>query len=206
MLFRSGEDQLLPDTFAPGVYDEKRNGFYVDGRIIMSGDFQNRYDYFLQLNTNYKTGSSYVDLLIGDASTSDFTLDLDTVWARLHLGRMFLPNLAIGGAETRLFAKMGKYSISAFDLGISRFGLESVQSMVKLNSTPMLSAETVVNFPGSKQIFRGTRSNLSLELASGGLFDEAIQRLYDGDGGISNHGKPVVGEFEIGRASWRGRV
>ncbi len=188
-------ENILPDTFGVGVYDEIRNGYYINNEIRLSGGFEQRYDYYAQITTTSRTGSPYLPLQLEDQGEGDFSVRLDNLWMRIHLSRLLFPHLSIGGGEVTFQTRMGKYRISAPDTTVSDFGLESVQGMIKTANASALSLEASYRFSDPGQSYFGTRSTIDLELGTAGVFDDAIQRLYDEDGGMGNHGQPVVGEY-----------
>lgn len=191
----AGEDQMLPTSAEPGLFYETRNGYLTQGKLQISGGLQNRYDYVMDLSATSRTGSPYLPLQMSRSGVGAYQLNIDNLYARLYLSRLFVPNLNILGAETRINVLAGKFGMSARDASVSGFGLESSQNMISLANQPALAIETVVSFPGSMQMYRGGRANLRLDAAVSGLTDEAVQRLYDTDGGVSSHGRPVVGEY-----------
>jgi hypothetical protein len=190
----AGEDQMLPDTL-PGVYDEQKNGYYGSATVDFSGSVTNRYDFYMRLAARSRVGSPYLGMQLSPATPTDFSVSLDTVYARLLLGDIFFSDFEILGADVGMALKVGKFALAAPGNSVSRFGLESAVGMLKTSNSGTVDLVTTLEFPDISQTYDGKRSSLSLEMASGGLIDEAIQRLYDTDGSISNHGKPVIGEF-----------
>lgn len=188
------EEQMVPSTL-PGVYDEKKNGYYIDGKISIEGSVQNKIDFFLGLSSKSMSGSPYLDLQLSPSTPSDFAVSLDSVYSRLYLGDLLFSDLEVAGADIQINMIAGKFGKDASDFAFSRFGMESVVSNLAMANSPVLDLETILVFPGTNQFYYGKKSNLSLNLAAGGLFGEDIQRLFDFDGGVSEHGKDVLGEY-----------
>jgi hypothetical protein len=181
----AGKDQMLPDDIdygVDGVYSEKKNGYYVCGNIEIISAYNSYFDLYMKLYTRFRPGTPYFPLQLGYSSQQNFSVCLDSLYARIEVLNFFLADMKKDIPEIKCHVKAGKYEIKADDLAVSRYGLESAINMIKTSNSPAVSL--VISY-----------SSFVLELASHGLFDEAIHRLYDTDGGFSDHGKEVVGEY-----------
>lgn len=187
----AGEDQVLPDDI-DGAYSEQKNGYFVDGKVTVRSGIDFRYDLFLQMSARARAGSPYLGLQLGPASPQpSLNIALDSAYVRLNI----LGGLELISPPVELYLKAGRYATSAANLRTGRWGLENATSMVRTANLSSLSLEVTKRFETLDQFWQGRSSFLTVELASAGLFEEAIQRLYDTDGGLSQHGKAVVGEY-----------
>jgi hypothetical protein len=99
-------------------------------------------------------------------------------------------------APVDLFLTGGKFSVAAANYGkVSLYGMESALNMLKLGTNVNLGIEAAITFGVLEQMLETTYSSLTLQVVSGGLFDEGIPRLYDTDGAYM-HGKIVLGEYD----------
>lgn len=188
------ESQVIPGT-QPGVYIEKKNSYNIDGKILIKGTVENKFDMIIDLSTKSITGSPYIPLQLSPSNPSDFTVGLSNLYGVFYLSDLLFNNMELLGTNVEMKLKMGKFGMSASDFSYSRFGLDSVLGSINMANSAAVNLETAFIFNDIKQYIYGERANIKLDIAAGGLFGEDLQRLYDIDGGISEHGKIVVGEY-----------
>lgn len=191
----AAEDQMVASSTEDGVYDEKKNGFYIDSTIGIKGSIDYRLDFSLGLTIKNMSGSPYLDLQLAPSSPSGFEVSLDHVYSRFYLTDLLFGGIDLGFSNLAVNLMAGKFAMKAVDNSISHFRLESSVGNVKLANSPTLDLESVMTFSGFNQFYDNKRSSLTLNLAAGGLFGEDVQRLYDSDGGMSMHGEEVLGEY-----------
>lgn len=183
----AGEVQILTDNEIEanqidGLYGFKKNGYYVCGNIELISAYNTCFDLYMKLYTKIRPGAPYYPLQVGYSSKQNFGVSLDSLYARMEVLNYILAGMNKDITDFMLHIKAGKYKLEADDFSVSQYGLESAINMIETS-----------NSPGVSLAF--SYSSFMLELASHGMFDEAIERLYDTDGGYSDHGKEVVGEF-----------
>lgn len=186
----AGEEQMLTSEL-PGTFAERKNGYLVKGSFDVKASIEYTLDLFLRVSANTRTGSPYLALQLPETSASELSLGLDTAYARLHV----LNGLGVISPPLEIYIQAGKFSQGADNLTVSRYGLEGASGMVKTSSSPAIALQIEKVFLGIDQFYLGTSSSLLFEAGTAGLLDEAVPRLYDTDGGLSNHGKPVLGEY-----------
>lgn len=188
------EDQMVPGALS-GVYDEQKNGYSIDGKIKIKGTVENKFDMILDLTTKTMVGSPYIELQLSPTTPSDFTLELSNLYGLFYISDLLFKNTEFLGTELDIKIKTGKFGLNGSDFSFSKFGMESIAEKVKMNNSLALELETTFTFDDIKQYRYGKSSDIKISMASGGLFGEELQKLYDIDGGISEHGKIVVGEY-----------
>jgi hypothetical protein len=179
-------EQKMGTGSAPGMYDDKRNGFYTSANAYLLFSPVSFIDGYLKISAASRPGSFYLPLQLEYYGKSDFAVSFDSVYGRFKIFEALLPDLPVD-----LNLKAGKYKTEPSYFGrVSKYETESVLYMVKTANTFNYEAETIYD--------NGNESNplrLSAALTTNYLFDEAIQRLYDVDGSASDHGTPAVGEY-----------
>lgn len=192
----AGEDQILSDEYN-GVYSEQKNGYYVTGSLAIKKVYGSYLDLFIELNTKSSPGASYLPLQLSYSSQKDFSLSLNSVYASIHVLDVVMIGKIRDIPDLMFNLKAGKYDLKAADLKVSRYGLESALNMIKTSGSHGASLIALYTFKEGDQYSLELEkySSITLELASHGMFDEAIARLYDTDGGFSPHGEVVLGEY-----------
>lgn len=182
------EDQILTNTQS-GVYEETKNGHIIEGKIKLKGSVENRFDLYINLKTKSATGSPYLPLTIGSASESDYSLSLSDLYGQFHISDLLFQS------DLNLMMMVGKFGKSSSDFSFSGFGLDSITGVTNLSNAANVNLQTQYEFRDIKQLVNGEKANITLDIGAGALFGEDVQRLYDEDGGIADHGKDVVGEY-----------
>lgn len=182
------EDQMVTST-QTGVYEETKNGHIVEGKIKLKGSVENRFDLYINLKTKSATGSPYIPLSIGSASASDYSISLSDLYGQFRISDLLFKS------DINILMMLGKFGKSSSDFAFSGFGLDSVTGVTNLSNAVNVNLQTQYEFGDIKQLVNGQKANITLDVAAGAEFGEDVQRLYDVDGGISEHGKIVVGEY-----------
>jgi len=188
-------DQMVSDTGLDGVYDETKNGYDLNGSINISHAVFNFADLSLDLNVKHRLGSPYRPMELSPSAAASSSIGIGQFYGRVHISEVLFPRLRLLKTDTNMNVRVGKFSMSSPNPAISQFGTENSLNKVGLPSSGAVAFQTALTFSGARQYVNGSRATLSFNLASGGLFDESVPRLYDTDGGISNHGKIVLGEY-----------
>jgi hypothetical protein len=179
-------EQSIGSSAAAGIYDEKRNGFYTSANAYLLFSPASFIDGYLKLSATSRPGSLYLPLQLESYGKSDFTVSFDSVYGRLKVLEALLPDLPVD-----LNLKAGKYKTEPSYFGkVSKYETESVLYMVKTANTFNYEAEVIYDNENASNPLR-----LSGAFTTNYLFDEAVQRLYDVDGSVSDHGLPVVSEY-----------
>lgn len=191
----ASEEQMVTTTGEPGIFDEKKNGYALEGNITVKGSVENKLDLAIGLKTSSMTGSPYLDLQQAPSNPGQFAIKLDHITSRFYISELLFPGLEIAGGDFMVNLLAGKFTMNAGDNSQSLLGLDSATTMVKMKSSPAVDLEISYEFPGSDQFYYGEKSSLILHGTVGGLLGEDVQRLFDSDGGFSQHGNEVLGEY-----------
>jgi hypothetical protein len=183
-------DQAI-DSGEPGAYATLKNGYYVNAGLGFKINVAYLYDISVKLYARGRVGSPYVPAQLAPASLQSLGLTLDSAYGRIDvLNGLKIPS------PVGLYLTLGKFGAAASNFQrASPFGLESALNMIKLGTDLNVGIEAVKTFSSLEQMFETTYSSLCLQLVASGTFDEGVERLYDSDGSMSNHGKAVVGEY-----------
>ncbi len=175
-----------------GTYEFLKNGFYVDTNITAKINVAYVYDIAIKLKARKRVGSPYGELQLTFAAPQDFGVSLDSAYGKIDV----LNGLKLD-SPVDLFLTAGKFEVKASNFQkVSLYGIESALNMLKLKTDLNLGAEAAITFSTREQLFETTYSDLVLQVITGGLLDESIERLYDTDGSMSSHGLPVIGEYD----------
>jgi hypothetical protein len=179
-------EQSMGSSAASGIYDEKRNGFYTSANAYLLFSPVSFIDGYLKLYAVSRPGSFYLPLQLEYYGKSDFAVSFDSVYGRIKVFEALLPDLPVD-----LNLKAGKYKTEpSYFNKVSKYETESVLYMVKTANTFNYEVEAIYDNESESNPLR-----LSGAFTTNYLFDEAVQRLYDVDGSVSNHGSPVVSEY-----------
>lgn len=172
-----------------GFYDELKNGQFVSGSISLKGSIENRFSLYIKLLTKSVTGSPYIPLTTASSSAENFSLSVSNIYGTLLISELLFRS------DISTLLQFGKFSKSASDFSVSGFKLDSVTGVANLSNSLNTNLNTKYEFSDRSQYIYGTKANITLDVAAGAKFGEDIQVLYDVDGGISEHGKLVLGEY-----------
>ncbi len=174
-----------------GVYSDRKNGYSVQASLGVKAKVADVYELFFQLGARSRIGSAYVPLELPSQAPAAFGASVEQAYARLAAFDALALDIPL---DLNVYA--GKFAAQAKDSHVvTRYRLESALGMIKLAGDANLGLEFLLSFSDPEQYFESGYSYLSLLLAAGGLLDESVPRLYDADGSISRHGKPVPGEY-----------
>ena len=185
-LGNAAEDQMLGTGVGDGAYVETKNGYFVESNLYALFNPVPYLEGYFKLYTIARPGSFYTPLALERKSEQNFNLVLDRVYGRIDVFEALNLSLPLG---LGLALKTGKYKAEpAFYNRVSKFTIEDITYM-------MVSANTY-NYEIEASI-KPIDDNFTISASFVGnyLFDESIQRLYDIDGGVSDHGFPVLGKY-----------
>lgn len=178
-------EQMLPTGTGYGAYEGRKNGYYIATNLYALLKPVPFLEGYFKLYNVGRPGSFYVPLSLEAYAEQNFSISLDRVYGRVSVFEALDLSLPLG---TSLFLKTGKYKGEAARYNVvSKFDLDNI--MYKLETA------NTYNYEFEAQI-RPLKNDFTVSAAFIGnyRFDEGIQRLYDNDGGVSDHGKPVMGD------------
>jgi hypothetical protein len=186
-LGNASKEQKIDDANATGAYfndpvtGTRKNGFYTAANLYATFRPLDWFESYFKLYAISRPGSFYMPLQMENMGKQDFALTLDAVYAKANLfGALNL------GLPVDLFVKGGKYKAQAAQYGIiSKYKTEQVLYMMN----------TKTDFTYELGISMNDPVKLIASFAANYLFDESVQRLYDEDGGLGNHGDQVLNEY-----------
>jgi len=180
----AGKDQMLGTGTGPGAYEELKNGFFLESNLYIRLRPVSFLEGYFKLYTIARPGSFYVPLSIEPKSEQSFGLTMDRMYGRVNVFEALDLSLPL-----ELYLKTGKYKgESARYQVISKFGLEN--NLYKMETANTYNYEVETTFKPLDD-----DSAVSASFIGNYRFDEGIPRLYDNDGGVSDHGAPVLSEY-----------
>ena len=183
-LGNAAEDQMLATGTGSGAYEIQKNGYYTQANLFVLFQPVSFLEGFFKLTATARPGSFYVPLSLENYSQQDLGLTVDTVYGKVNVFEALGFSLPVN-----LFLKTGKYKSEAANYqSFSKFGLETILDVLETANTYHFDIAAEAQLPGDDAlVFAAFTGNYR--------FDEAIQRLYDNDGGVANHGGDVLGKF-----------
>jgi hypothetical protein len=179
-------EQRIGSGSVPGIYDEKRNGYYTSANAYLLFSPVSYIDGYLKISATSRPGSLYLPLQMEYFGKSDFAVSFDSVYGKVKIFDALLPD-----SPMDLNLKAGKYKTEASYFNrVSKYETESVLYMVKTANTFNYEAEFIYDNGDASNPLR-----FSGAFTTGYMFDESVQRLYDVDGSVSFHGAPVPSEY-----------
>jgi hypothetical protein len=182
--------QLLDAT--PGGYygspsnrqdGAKKNGFYTAASLSASFKPEQWLDGYFRFLSTSRPGSFYLPLQMESYGAESFALALDSVYGKANV----FSALTTSELPADLYVKAGKYKAEASNYGsVSKYGAEAILDMLETGNDFNYEIGGVLNL-GDRRVSAGFVTNY--------LFNEAVQRYYDEDGGVT-HGIAVVGEYD----------
>jgi hypothetical protein len=175
------DSQLITNT--PGGYTATKNGFYTNAGLVFSFSPESYIEGYSKILAIYRPGSFYVPLSLESTGEKSLALELDSAYGKFHLFDALSLSIPVD-----VSFKTGKYKAEAASFQkVSKYGTESVTSMLKTGNTYNYDLE--VAYPIGE-------GDISASFTSNYRFDEAVQRRYDNDGSVSNHGETVLDEYQ----------
>jgi hypothetical protein len=178
--------QALGSGTGNGAYEDQKNGYYTGANIYLSFRPAAFLEGYTKIAATHRPGSLYVPLQLEYSGQSDFAMSFDTLYGKISV----LEALSLK-SPVNLFLKAGKFKTEPSHFGkISKFETEAALYMLKTASTYNYEVEADFRSALANGPFRMTAA-----FTGNFKHDEAIPRLYDGDGMVSVHGQPVLGEY-----------
>jgi len=187
-LGNASPEQRLPTGTGNGAYEDRKNGYYIATNLYASFKPVPFLEGFFKLYNVGRPGSFYVPLSLEAYSEQTFSISLDRVYGRVSVFEALNLSLPLG---INLFLKTGKYKGEAARYNVvSKFDLDNI--MYKMETANTYNYEFEARMHPLENDF-----TISAAFIGNYRFDEGIQRLYDNDGGVSQHGRPVMGDTGI---------
>jgi len=187
-LGNAAQEQMLPTGTGNGAYENRKNGYYVATNLYAQFKPVPFLEGFFKLYNVGRPGSFYAPLSLEANSEQNFSISLDRVYGRVSVFEALNVSLPLG---INLFLKTGKYKgESARYNVVSKFELDNV--LYKMETANTYNYEFEAQIHPLNDDF-----TVSSAFIGNYRFDEGIQRLYDEDGGVSSHGRPVMGDTGI---------
>jgi len=194
----ASNDQKIDDPLATGAFfndpvtGTRKNGYYTYANLYSTFKPFNWFEGYFKIYAISRPGSFHMPLQMENLGKQDFALTLDAVYGKVDV----LQALSVD-TPFDIFLKAGKYKAQAAQYGIiSKYKTEQVLYMMNTKTDFTYEAGVTLNEP----------VKFLASFATNYLFDESVQRLYDEDGGIANHGDAVLNEyapqFLIGLRMW----
>jgi hypothetical protein len=183
-LGNANPDMKLGMGTGAGAYEERKNGWFTEAIVhVRFNPFPYLEGYFKLLATS-RSGSFYVPLSLEPKSEQTFGLSLDRAFGRVSVFNALGFSLPVD-----LYLKTGKYKGEANNYQtISKYQIENI--LYKMETANTLNYEIEIAAKPMNNDF-----TISGSFIGNYQFDEGIQRLFDNDGGVSDHGYPVLGEY-----------
>jgi len=180
----ASKDQMLGTGTGAGAYEEQKNGFFLESNLYVLLKPVSFLEGYFKLYAIARPGSFYVPLSVEPKSDQSFGLTLDRMYGRVSVFEALKLSLPV-----ELYLKTGKYKgESARYQVISKFGLENILYKMETANTYNYEVEAAYKPLGND-------FTISASFVGNYRFDEGIPRLYDNDGGVSDHGLPVLAEY-----------
>ena len=180
-------DQMLPTGTGNGAYENRKNGYYIATNLYTWFRPVPFFEGCFKLYNVGRPGSFYAPLSLEANSEQNFSISLDRVYGRISV----FEALELPLPWMNLFLKTGKYKGEAARYNvISKFDLENI--MYKMETANTYNYEFEVQVYPKQDDF-----TISAAFIGNYRFNEGIQRLYDNDGGVAQHGRPVMGDTGI---------
>jgi len=180
----AGKDQMLGTGTGDGAYEEQKNGYFVESNLYVRLRPVSYLEGYFKLYAIARPGSFYVPLSVEPKSEQSFGLTLDRMYGRVSVFEALDLSLPL-----ELYLKTGKYKgESARYQVISKIGLENILYKMETANTYNYEVEAAYKPLGDD-------FTVSASFVGNYRFDEGIPRLYDNDGGVSDHGQLVLGEY-----------
>ncbi|MDR2480363.1 MAG: hypothetical protein LBD48_13790 [Treponema sp.] len=175
---------MLVTGTGPGAYEVQKNGYYTQANFLVLFQPVSFLEGYLKLTATARPGSFYVPLSLENYSRQDLGLTVDTVYGKVDIFAALGLSLPVN-----LFLKTGKYKSEAANYqSFSKFGLETILDVLETANTYNFDIAVETQPLGDETL-------LFAAFTGNYRFDEAVQRLYDNDGGVAKHGDVVLGKF-----------
>jgi hypothetical protein len=180
-------DQMLTTGTGNGAYENRKNGYYIATNLYAWFRPVPFFEGCFKLYNVGRPGSFYVPLSLEANSEQNFSISLDRVFGRVSV----LEALDLSPPWMNIYLKTGKYKGEAARYNVlSKFDLENI--MYKMETGNTYNYEFEVQLYPKQDDF-----TVAAAFIGNYRFDEGIQRLYDNDGGVAQHGRPVMGDNGI---------
>jgi len=183
-LGNASKDQMLGTGTGPGAYEEQKNGYFLETNLYVLLKPVSFLEGYFKLYAIARPGSFYVPLSLESKTEQNFGFSLDRMYVKVSVFDALDLSLPV-----ELYLKTGKYKGEASRYHvISKSGLENI--LFRMETVSTYNYEVEAAYKPLNNDF-----TISANFLSNYRFDEAIPRLYDNDGGVSDHGMPVLGEY-----------